>query len=262
MSFKRVKALLIEEFFITTKSLEVVLDLFFISVMSVVVFGYFSLFLSSRVDGPAANYLLLGMLLWEVVRVTQYSITVGAMWEVWSRNLTNLFVTPLLLQEYLFAAVISATAKSLLILSTVSLISALLFDFNITSIGALALLIAFINLLLSGIAVGLIILGAIFRFGTRIQALAWGLIFLFQPLTAVYFPLETLPGFAQAFAATLPPTHIFEMARDRLSGESISLGSVVTPLLLNVFYLGVSVVFFKYMYASSRRTGQFAKLGV
>ncbi len=262
MALKRVKALLLEEYYITTKALEVVLDLFFISVMSVVVFGYFSLFLSSQVDGPAANNLLLGMLLWEVVRVTQYSITVGAMWEVWSRNLTNLFITPLQLQEYLLASIISATAKSLLILGTVSLISALLFDFNITSIGALALATAFFNLLLSGIAVGLMILGAIFRFGTRIQALAWGLIFLFQPLTAVYFPLETLPEFAQVLAAVLPPTHIFEMARDRLDGESLGLSDVLLPFALNVIYLAVSVAFFKYMYANSRRSGQFAKLGV
>jgi ABC-2 type transport system permease protein len=262
MSSKRVKALLLEEYYITTRSLEVVLDLFFISVMSVVVFGYFSLFLSSRVEGPAANYLLLGMLLWEVIRVTQYSITVGAMWEVWSRNLTNLFVTPLQLQEYLAAAVLSATCKSLLILATVSLIAAVLFDFQVTSIGAATLAVAFVNLLLSGVAIGLMILGAIFRFGTRIQALAWGLIFLFQPLTAVYFPLDTLPGFAQVFAATLPPTYIFEMARDRLAGESMTPGAVLIPFALNVVYLAGSVVFFRFMYASSRRSGQFAKLGV
>ena len=129
---KRVKAILLEEFPITRSSMEVIVDLFFLSIMSVVVFGFFSLFLSSRLDGPAAHYLLLGMLLWEVVRVTQYSISLGAMWEVWSRNLTNLFVTPLHLQEYLAAAVISGALKSLLILSVVTLISFALFDFSVT----------------------------------------------------------------------------------------------------------------------------------
>src|SRR5437762_13203526 len=140
--------------------------------MSLIVFCFFSLFLSSRVSGSASHYLLLGMLLWEVVRVSQYSISVGAMWEVWSRNLTNLFVTPLQLQEYLAAAVISGVVKSVIILATVSLIAALLFGFNITEIGIGNLLLAFVNLTIFAIAVGLIILGIIFRYGTRIQALA------------------------------------------------------------------------------------------
>src|SRR4051812_13499957 len=207
LSRRRIGALLLEEFYITRRSGEVILDLFFLSLMSVVVFGFYSLFLSSRVEGPEAHYLLLGMLLWEVVRVTQYSISVGAMWEVWSRNLTNLFVTPLQLQEYFAAAVISGAIKSAIILATVSLIAAVLFDFDITDVGIANLALAFLNLSVFAIAVGLVILGIIFRYGTRIQALAWGVIFLFQPLTAVYFPLQTLPSVLRSFAHILPPTY-------------------------------------------------------
>ena len=261
MSLNRVKAILLEEFFITRASMEVIVDLFFLSIMSVVVFGFFSLFLSSRVEGPAKHYLLLGMLLWEVVRVTQYSISLGAMWEVWSRNLTNLFVTPLRLQEYLVAAVISGAVKSALILTTVSLIAFTLFDFNITDMGAANLALAFVNLSIFSIAVGLVILGIIFRYGTRIQALAWGIIFLFQPLTAVYFPVETLPPALESLAHLLPPTYVFEMARDNLSDQSVQWDMVLVPLALNVVYITLALWFFNFMYAGSRRSGQFAKLG-
>jgi ABC-2 type transport system permease protein len=241
--------------------MEVVVDLFLLSVMSVIVFGFFSKFLSSRVNGPASHYLLLGMLLWEVVRVTQYSISLGAMWEVWSRNLTNLFVTPLQLQEYLVASVISGAVKSALILSVVSLIAYALFGFSITEMGIGNLALAFVNLTVFAIAIGLMILGIIFRYGTRIQALAWGIIFLFQPLTAVYFPLATLPGILQAVAHTLPPTYVFEMARDDLSDRSIQWDMVLIPAALNLLYLTVALWFFNFMYSASRRSGQFAKLG-
>jgi ABC-2 type transport system permease protein len=229
--------------------------------MSVIVFGYFSLFLSSQLNGPASHYLLLGILLWEVVRVTQYSISLGAMWEVWSRNLTNLFVTPLQLQEYLAAGIISGAIKSALILSAVSLIAVVLFDFRITDIGLANLVLAFVNLSAFAIAVGLVILGIIFRYGTRIQALAWGIIFLFQPLTAVYFPIDTLPPVLQQVAYALPPTYVFEMARDNLSARSIQWDMVLLPAALNLVYLAVAFVFFNLMYSSSRRSGQFAKLG-
>jgi ABC-2 type transport system permease protein len=226
-----------------------------------VVFGFFSLFLSSRVDGPAKHYLLLGMLLWEVVRVTQYSISLGAMWEVWSRNLTNLFVTPLRLQEYLVAAVISGAAKSLLILSVVSLIAFALFDFTITDVGIANLALAFVDLSMFSVAVGLMVLGIVFRYGTRIQALAWGIIFLFQPLTAVYFPLDTLPGVLVTLAHALPPTYVFEMARDNLSDRAVQWDMVLLPFALNLVYLTAALWFFNAMQLSSKRSGQFAKLG-
>ncbi len=261
MSWKRVKAILLEEFYITRSSLEVIVDLFFLSTMTVIVFGFFSKFLASQVNGPKAHYLLLGMLLWEVVRVTQYSISLGAMWEVWSRNLTNLFVTPLQLQEYLAAAIISGAVKSVIILSAVTLISVALFDFSVTEMGLTNLALAFVNLTVFAIAIGLIILGIIFRYGTRIQALAWGIIFLFQPLTAVYFPLSTLPGALRAVAHALPPTYVFQMARDDLTDRAIQWDMVLIPAALNVAYIAVALWFFNYMYALSRRTGQFAKLG-
>jgi ABC-2 type transport system permease protein len=261
MSISRVKALLIEEYFITIRSLEVIVDLFFVSVMSVVVFGFFSLFLSSRVNDPTANYLLLGMLLWEVVRVMQYSISLGAMWEVWSRNLTNLFITPLYLREYLAAAVLSGTAKSVLILTTVSAISALLFEFSITSIGILNLALAFMNLSFFAFAIGLVIMGVIFRYGQRIQALAWGIIFLFQPLTAVYFPLDVLPPLLQDLALLLPPTYVFESARENLHDPATDWPNVIKPFVLNLVYVAGALIFFNLMYSGARHSGQFAKLG-
>jgi ABC-2 type transport system permease protein len=261
MSFKRIKAVLLEEFYITRASLEVIIDLFFLSIMSVIVFGYFSLFLSRQLEGPESHYLLLGMLLWEVVRVTQYSISLGAMWEVWSRNLTNLFVTPLRLQEYLAAAVISGAVKSVLILCVVTSISVVLFDFSVTEIGLINLALAFVNLSIFAVAIGLMVLGIVFRYGTRIQALAWGIIFLFQPLTAVYFPVATLPSFLEAVAHALPPTYVFQMARENLSDRSIQADMVLLPAALNVVYLAVALWFFNFMYAASRSSGQFAKLG-
>ena len=201
------------------------------------------------------------MLLWEVVRVTQYSISLGAMWEVWSRNLTNLFVTPLRLQEYLLAAVISGAVKAFVILSVVSLISFALFDFTITDVGIANLALAFVNLSIFSVAVGLAILGVVFRYGTRIQALAWGIIFLFQPLTAVYFPVATLPAVLVAVAhASRRPTSSRWRATTSAT-RRVQWDMVLVPFALNLVYLALALWFFNVMYMASRRSGQFAKLG-
>jgi len=260
MSLERIIGVLIQEYYITKRSLEVILDLFFFSIMFVVVFGLFSNFLSSQFTGAASFYLLLGMLLWEVIRITQYSMSVGALWNVWSRNLSNMFIAPLSMKEYLAAQMISGVVKSALILLIISVISAVFFKFNILTIGLASLILAFINLTIFSWSVGIAILGVIFRFGQRIQALAWGLIFLFQPLTAAFFPVKILPATLQTIAFLFPPTYVFEATRGNLENIAVNWSFMTTAFLLNLIYFAASLWFFQIMYRAAKRSGQFAKL--
>ena len=62
-------------------------------------------------------------------------------------------------------------------------------------------------------------------------------------------------------AHALPPTYVFEMARDNLSDQGTEWDMVLKPFLLNLLYVAASLWFFRLMYAGSRRSGQFAKLG-
>ena len=260
MSVKRIQAVMLQELFITKRSLEVIMDLFFFSIMSVFVFGLVSSFLSKTMVAQSAYYLFLGMILWEVVRVTQYSISVGALWNVWSRNLSNMFITPLTLQEYLVAQMISGFVKAFVIFIIISVIAAAVFNFNVLSIGILNLALHFLNLTVFGWSIGIIILGFIFRFGTRIQALAWGLVFIFQPLTAAFFPLDILPSALQQFASLFPATHVFEAARANLTNPAVRWGEAGIALLENAAYLIFSLWFFGMMFRKSRESGQFAKM--
>ncbi len=244
MSTTRIKAVLLQEFYITRNSLEIIIDLFFFSIMTMTVFGFVSLFLSGSVNSTSAHYLLLGILLWEIIRISQYSISVGALWNIWSRNLSNMFITPLSIKEFMIAYMISATIKASLTFIFISLIASVIFDFNIFSIGIANLLLSFINLTIFSWTTGIIILGLIFRFGVRIQALAWGLIFLFQPLTAAFFPVKILPDLLKIIAYTLPPTYVFEAARNALADPSVNWNFAGIALLQNIIYFIISLWFF------------------
>ena len=260
MNAYRIMAVLLQELYITKRSLEVILDLFFFSVMTIVVFGFVSLFLTGRVTGAAGHYLILGLILWEIIRVNQYSISVGAMWNVWSRNLTNMFVSPLSIKEYFAAHMISGVVKTFLIFVIISLISLVFFDYNIFELGPLNLFFFFCNLIIFYWTIGIALLGVIFRFGTRIQALAWGSIFIFQPLVASFFPVNVLPAFLQKIAFALPPTYVFEAARAALSDPVFNWKFTLISLGLNTFYFLLSIWFFNYMFRRSKETGQFARL--
>src|SRR5713226_4731031 len=107
MRIERVRAILLQELYITKRSLEVIMDLFFTSVMTVIVFGFVSRFLVGALNANTGSYLILGMLLWEVLRVNQYSLSVGSLWNIWARNLSNMFIAPLSLTEYVVAHMLS-----------------------------------------------------------------------------------------------------------------------------------------------------------
>jgi ABC-2 type transport system permease protein len=259
MAPERVRAVLLQEAFITGRSVEVLVDLPFWSVMTVVVFGFVTRFLSTVMNPTIAQYLYMGTLMWEIMRVTQYSMSLGALWNVWSHNFSNMFIAPLSMLEYVLAQMVSAAVKAFVLFGLVAAIAAAFFDFNLFSMGLGTLGLAFLTLLWFAYSIGLFILGIIFRLGTRIQALAWGLVLIFQPLTAAFYPLSVMPPIMQFIARLFPPTYAFEAARAALSTPEVSWGWFAIATVENVLYFALSVWFFQYMFRRSRETGQFAR---
>src|SRR5579859_1293829 len=135
VSWDRIKAVLLQEVYITLRSVEVVVDLPFWSLMTVVVFGFVTKFFSTVMSPTAAHYLYLGTLLWEIIRVAQYSMSLSVLWNVWSHNFSNMFITPLSMFEYVLAQVISGAVKALVLFGLVAFVAAAVFDFNMFNMG-------------------------------------------------------------------------------------------------------------------------------
>jgi ABC-2 type transport system permease protein len=106
MSWTRIKAILLQEWYVLYRSGEVITDIVVFPVGHIVVFGFISLFLSQE-NKELGELVLLGMILWQVVWIVEYALTLGSLWNIWSRNLTNLFISPLRLSEYIFAHTMS-----------------------------------------------------------------------------------------------------------------------------------------------------------
>lgn len=259
VSTSRVQAILLQEAFITARSVEVIVDLPLWTLMSVVVFGFVTRFLASVTNPTFAQYLYMGTLLWEVMRIAQYSMTLGALWNVWSHNFSNMFIAPLSMLEFVLAQMLSALVKCVLLFAVAALIAAFAFDFNVLDMGVATLVLGFVNLVWFGYTTGLFILGIILRVGTRIQALAWGLVLIFQPLTAAFYPLSVMPPVMQAIARAFPPTYVFEAARAGLSSPEVHWDWLGISALENLAYFIAATWFFKYMYRRSRESGQFAR---
>jgi ABC-2 type transport system permease protein len=259
MSIKRIYAILLQELFITLRSVEIIFDVFVFSIVNLLLFGFLSLYLAGAQSKEVAQFLLLGMLLWEIIRITQYSISVGSLWNIWSRNLSNMFISPIRVSEYICAHTASGIIKTLLVFIINSIITIYIFHFNIFQLGALSLVLFFINLLLFSFSTGIFILGLIFKFGTRIQAFAWGIIPILQPLTAAFFPVDILPQPVRSFAYLFPNTYVFEAARFTLVHQTMDWNQLAIAFSINILYLIIAVLFFKLMFHQSRNSGQFAR---
>lgn len=261
MKLLRIKGIIAQNLFYLRHSLEDIIDAFFWPLMDVIIWGFMTVYFVG-LGGPVAGvitFLMAGLILWNIVWRAQQDVSLTLMKNVWSRNIFNLFISPLTPREFIAATMILGFLKIFLTLSLVSMIAFFLYSFNLLSLG-FYLLPFFVSLIAFAWAVGICITGLIIRFGTRIQAFAWSLILLFQPISAVFYPVSVLPPFMQKIALFLPTAHIFEGMREVLKTGTLSSEHLIWALALNVVYLIFSGWFFIFMFEKAREKGKLAKV--
>jgi ABC-2 type transport system permease protein len=233
-------------------------DILFWPVIDVVTWGLFSHFVFHR-GFAASGELVAGIALWGGFRAFQRDMAVGVLGEVWSRNISGLFASPLTPAEYLTGLAIVNLGKVLLSLILVAFACYLLTGVPGPAL-VLELLVPLGILLLCAGGIGLLVTALILRFSSRVQTLAYGLAGLLLPLSCVFYPLSSLPGPLHAAAGLLPTTQAFEIMRDSMRG----LGIPVLPLLQALFcalvaLLAAALVSIR-MLRAVRRSGQLARM--
>src|SRR6478752_3244460 len=108
--------------------------------------------------------------------------------------------------------------------------------FNIYGLG-FPLLGFFINLVLTGWAIGLVVSGMIIRQGLGAESLAYSVMILVLPLCCVYYPVWVLPLWLQPAAWSLTPTYVFEGMRAILMDGVFRADLMVECFALNLVYL-------------------------
>lgn len=237
-SFQRIRGVFRRHFHLWIKNPEYFFDTFWQPVVDVLIWGFFSFYLSraSVAIGALVSFFLGGVILWAVLRRAQHEITFSFMEEAWSRNLQNILMTPVGMIEYFVASMGFGLAKLLIELALMGGLVVLLFDFNFLKIG-LSLVPFALSLLLTGWAIGLVVNAAIIYFGRGLIALSWIIAFVLQPFACVFYPLSALPDWAQVVATLIPATWIFEGMRAVLAGNSLPLTQLLYSFALNGIYL-------------------------
>lgn len=261
-SAARIGAMLRRYLYLHRRSLLRTFDVFFWPVMDLLIWGFLTLYLQQATGGPLAGFLifLVGALIaWDIHYRGQQAVTISLMEEIWTRNLTNLLIAPLRLWEWIAATFCYAALKVLVITLMLAVVARLLYAFELTRIGWSFLPLA-MSLLVFGWAIGLFTAGVLLRCGYAAEALIWGIPFLIQPFSCVFYPMSTLPGWARAIAAILPSTYAFEGMRMVLREGTVSWAIWWPILWLNMLYLFLGVLFLVWIVRRAQRGGNLGRL--
>ena len=125
----------------------------------------------------------------------------------------------------------------------------------------LALAAFFVNLLLTSWAIGIFVSGLVMRNGLGAENFAWSIMFIFLPLTCVYYPVSVLPAWLQHVAWALPPTYVFEGMRALLIDHAFRADLMIQAFGLNVVFFAAGALAFLALLKSARRNGSLMQGG-
>ena len=260
INWSGVKGIIIRHMYTWRRDLDRIVDAFWWATLDLIFFCLTSSYIEQYNLGfDIVAVFIGGIIFWSVVLGSQREINMPLLDEAWNRNLINLFTTPVGIFEFVIATLILGMIKLILTISFLSFLAYLLYHFNIFRYGLL-IIPSFASLILTGWSVGLIIDGLILRYGYKIQSFAWAMLFVIYPFSAVVYPVDILPRWAQVIARITPTSYIFENMREVLFSGIFNWPKFLTSMFLNFIYLILAALFLKRMYRIALDKGQLIKL--
>lgn len=258
----RIFGLVLRYWYLIKGSVPRLLELAYWPSIQLVLWGFISQFFLNQTSvlTGAAGVLIGAVLLWDVLFRGQLGFSISFLEELWSRNLGHIFVTPLRPYEFVLALMTISLIRVLIGVGPAVLIAIPLYQFSIFDLG-LPLLAFFVNLLVFGWAIGLLVTALLLRVGVGAESIAWALIFLIAPISAIYYPVSILPDWLQWAAWALPPAHIFEGMRAVLTQSEFEARLWWNACGLNLLYLILASAVFFYNFHAARRDGRLLQIG-
>jgi ABC-2 type transport system permease protein len=262
ISPRRIAAMVLRYWYLLRSSWPRVLDLIYWPTVQMLMWGFLQTYIGQNAGffARASGTFIGAVLLWDILFRGQLGFSVSFLEEMWARNLGNLMMSPLRPVEFVSALMIMSIVRLAIGLVPVSLLAIVFFGFNLYGLG-LALAAFFGNLMLTSWAVGIFVSGLVLRNGLGAENMAWTIMFIFLPLTCVYYPVAILPGWLQVVAWALPPTYVFEGMRALLIEQTFRADLMIWSLALNIVLFSAGVLAFLGLLKSARRNGSLMQTG-
>lgn len=262
LSARRIGAMILRHVYVLRGSWPRLLELVYWPTMQMIVWGFMTEFLATNSSWVARAFgvLLSAVLLWDVLFRSQLGLSFSFLEEMWARNLGNLFVSPLRPVEHVLSLMAMSLIRTLVGVVPAALLAIWLYRYSVFSLG-LPLLAFFVELMAMGWGMGLLITALILRYGQGAENLAWTVIFLLAPISAVYYPVTVLPGWLQHVAWALPSTYVFEGMRAVLIEHVFRADLLAAASGLNLVVLAIGVAIYMLAFRRARQRGLLLQVG-
>jgi len=259
---RRVAAMVLRYWYLLRSSFARLIELIYWPTVQMLMWGFLQTYLAGQTSlyARAGGVLIGAVMLWDVLFRGQLGFSISFLEEMWSRNLGNLMISPLRPAEFVAALMVMSIIRLAIGMVPVTLLAIWFFGFNLWGLG-IALAAFFANLMFTGWAVGIFVSGLVLRNGLGAETFAWSIMFLFLPLTCVYYPVAVLPAWLQTVAWSLPPTYVFEGMRALLFEHTFRVDLMIQALALNAVMFSLAVLAFLALLASARRNGTLMQTG-
>ncbi|MBI4050359.1 MAG: ABC transporter permease [Candidatus Doudnabacteria bacterium] len=233
-------------------------DIVFWPTIDLFIFGFLSVYVQQTNSRAGIAGAIVGaLILWDLAFNIQRDITITLLEDAWSRNLYNMYSTPLKISEIILGTLLLATFKAFITVALITFLAWQIFGFSFASVG-FDFIFYLLNIFIFGWAFGCMTASLIFRFGMKLQIFTWSLLAAIYPISGVYYPVSILPGWAEVLSRFLPLSYVFEGLRGILIfGQPQEGASQAVILGLNFIYLGIGIMFFYLGFRNAKNRGWF-----
>lgn len=258
MNHLHIFGIFLRNLYVLRRSFPRILGLFMWVTVELFLWGFLTIWLKNVAAGDGrvdfVLVLLSALVFWNLFVRAQQSFTISFLEDVWSRNIINVFCSPITRRELVVGFASLSVLQGLFGFVYVAILAFFLYALNIWNLGFYTVPF-FVNILLFGWVLGLFTTGLIVRFGPAVEVLAFFIPFVLLPFSAVYYPASVFPAFVQNIAQFLPTMHLFEGMRAILNGGVFPVANILWASGLNAGYFLAAGIFFMWMVRVAKKRG-------
>ena len=259
----RISAVMLRQIYLYKRTLHRWLEAVYWPVLDITLWGFLASYIEDTDPQSRVGFGLLGALIcWDILFRAQQSVSVGFLEDMWSRNVLNVWSTPIRAWEYVSGTILVGILRVAIGAGIAVAIAGFAFGFNLAVEVGLPLVPFLLALLIMGWSVGVATTAMILRLGQGAEELAWALAFLFQPFSAVFYPVEQLPSAMQVIAFFVPASHVFEgMRAIILEGSGFPARELALAFAIDALYVLGAAWLFAWSLRQVRARGLLSRFG-
>jgi ABC-2 type transport system permease protein len=259
----RITGVMLRQMYLYKRTLHRWLEAVYWPVLDITLWGFLAAYIDRTDPSSRLGFALLGTLIsWDIMFRAQQSVSVGFLEDMWSRNVLNVWSTPIRAWEYVGGTILVGILRVAIGAGIAVAIAAFAFGFDYAREIGLPLVPFLLALLIMGWSVGVATTAMILRLGQGAEELAWALAFLFQPFSAVFYPVSVLPGWMRAVSFMVPASHVFEGMRGIiLHGAGFPVRELALALAVDVVYVLAASWLFSWSLRQVRARGLLSRFG-